>query len=76
MKGNDDVVDEDLHKGTAKSMEGCLADECYEKATKESLCCKILIQVLPSLYISINLKLEFSNVGDMLAGPITTNCKL
>ena len=39
MKGNDDVVDEDLYKGTAKSMEGCLADECYDKATKE--CCKI-----------------------------------
>ena len=50
MKGNDDVVDEDLYKGTAKSMEGCLADKCYDK---------MLIQVLSSLYISTNLKLEF-----------------
>ena len=30
MCGNDDIVEEDLYQGTAKSMEGVLLDECYE----------------------------------------------
>ena len=81
MKGNDDVVDEDLYKGTAKSIGGCLADECYDKATKEGCKIEVVWQDADSssaqpVYISTNLKLEFSNVGDMLAGLITTNLKL
>ena len=35
MKGGDDVVEEDLYEGTAKSMEGRLAEECYRKAKDE-----------------------------------------
>ena len=34
MRGKDDVVEE-LYEGTAKSMEGVLADECYEQAKNE-----------------------------------------
>ena len=29
MRGKDNVVKEELYEGTAKSMEGVLADECY-----------------------------------------------
>ena len=35
MKGGDDVVEEELYEGTAKSMEGRLAEECYKKAKDE-----------------------------------------
>ena len=35
MKGGDDIIEEDLYKGTAKSMEGVLADQCYEQAKAE-----------------------------------------
>ena len=35
MHGNDDVVDEDLCEGTAKSMEGVLSDKCYGQAKVE-----------------------------------------
>ena len=35
MKGSDDVVEEDLYDGTAKSMEGVLAGECYGQAKEE-----------------------------------------
>lgn len=39
MKGSDDVVEEDLYEGTAKSMEGVLAGECYGQAKEEG--CKV-----------------------------------
>ena len=39
MQGKDDVVEEELYEGTAKSMEGVLADECYEQAKNEG--CKV-----------------------------------
>ena len=39
MQGKDDVVEEELYEGTAKSMEGVLAEECYEQAKNER--CKI-----------------------------------
>ena len=35
MRRKDDVVEEELYEGTAKSMEGVLADECYEQAKNE-----------------------------------------
>ena len=38
MHGNDDIVEEDLYQGTAKSMEGVLSDECYEQAKVEGCC--------------------------------------
>lgn len=41
MCGKDDVVEEELFKGTAKSMEGLLADECYEQAKNEG--CKVQV---------------------------------
>jgi hypothetical protein len=39
MRGNDNVVDDDLFEGTSKSMVGVLADECYEEAKNEG--CKV-----------------------------------
>lgn len=39
MCGKDDVVDEELYEGTAKSMEGFLAGECYKEAREEG--CKV-----------------------------------
>ena len=39
VRGKDDVVEEELYEGTAKSMEGVLADECYEQAKNER--CKV-----------------------------------
>ena len=39
MRGDDDIVDEELYEGTAKSMEGVLADECYRQAKRKG--CKI-----------------------------------
>ena len=39
MSGKDDVVDEELFEGTAKSMEGFLAGECYKEAREEA--CKV-----------------------------------
>ena len=35
MKGSDDVVEEEVYGGTAQSMEGRLAEECYGKAREE-----------------------------------------
>ena len=35
IRGKDDVIDEELYAGTAKSMEGVLAGECYKQAKKE-----------------------------------------
>lgn len=35
MRGKDDVVEEDLYQGTAKSMQGVLEEECYEQAKNE-----------------------------------------
>ena len=35
MRGKDDVIDEELYAGTAKSMEGVLAGECYKQAKEE-----------------------------------------
>lgn len=35
MHGKDDVVDEELFEGTAKSMEGFFAGECYKEAREE-----------------------------------------
>ena len=39
MRGKDDVVEDDLFEGTAKSMEGILAEECYKQARDEG--CKV-----------------------------------
>jgi len=39
MRGNDDVVEDELFEGTAKSMEGILAEECYKEARGEG--CKV-----------------------------------
>lgn len=39
MRGRDDVVDGELYEGTAKSMEGVLANECYKEAKEEG--CKV-----------------------------------
>ena len=39
MWGKDDVVEEELYEGTAKSMEGVLASECYEQVKSEG--CKV-----------------------------------
>ena len=33
--GGDDIIDHELYAGTAKSMEGVLADECYQQAKDE-----------------------------------------
>lgn len=38
MRGNDDIVEEELYEGTAKSMEGVLAGECYKQAKDEGCC--------------------------------------
>lgn len=35
MRSKDDVVDCELYEGTAKSMEGFLAEECYKQAKEE-----------------------------------------
>ena len=35
MRGNDDVIVDELYEGTAKSMEGFLAEECYKEAKEE-----------------------------------------
>ena len=35
MRGKDGIVEDDLYEGTAKSMEGMLADECYKQAKDE-----------------------------------------
>ena len=34
-RGKNDVVEEELNEGTAKSMRGVLLDECYEQAKNE-----------------------------------------
>ena len=34
-KGSDDIVEEEVYGGMAKSMEGRVAEECYGKATEE-----------------------------------------
>lgn len=39
MSGKDDVVEDELFEGTAKSMEGILAEECYKQAKEED--CKV-----------------------------------
>ena len=39
MWGNDDIIKEELHGGTTKSMEGVLADQCYQQAKLEG--CKV-----------------------------------
>ena len=39
MRGKDDVVEDELFEGTAKSMEGILAEECYKEARDEG--CKV-----------------------------------
>lgn len=39
MRWKDDVVEEELYEGTAKPMEGVLAEECYEQAKNEG--CKV-----------------------------------
>ena len=39
MRGRDDVIEDELFEGTAKSMEGVLASECYEQAKSEG--CKV-----------------------------------
>lgn len=39
MQGKDTVVNEELFEGTAKSMEGILAEECYKQAADEG--CKV-----------------------------------
>ena len=39
MRGKDDVVEDELYEGTAKSMEGILAEECYKQAKDEG--CKV-----------------------------------
>ena len=44
MRGNDDVVDDDLYEGTAKSMEGVLSDECYEQAKVEGCSVEVVWQ--------------------------------
>ena len=44
MHGNDDVVDEDLYEGTAKSMEGVLWDECYGQAKVEGCSVEVMWQ--------------------------------
>ena len=35
MRGNDDIVEEELFEGTSKSMEGILSGECYGQAKAE-----------------------------------------
>lgn len=39
MREKDTVVNEELFEGTAKSMKGILADECYKQAVGEG--CKV-----------------------------------
>ena len=39
MRGKDDVVEDVLFEGTAKSMEGILVEECYKQAKEEK--CKV-----------------------------------
>lgn len=39
MRGKDTVVNKELFEGTAKSMEGILAEECYKQAADEG--CKV-----------------------------------
>ena len=39
MRGRDDVVEDEVFEGTAKSMEGVLAEECYKEARDEG--CKV-----------------------------------
>ena len=41
VRGKDDVIEDDLYEGTAKSMEGMLADECYKQAKDEG--CDIVV---------------------------------
>lgn len=38
MWGNDNIIEEELYAGTAKSMEGVLAGECYQQAKDEGCC--------------------------------------
>ena len=76
MRGKDDVVDEDLYEGTAKSMEGVLSDECYGQAKVEGallrLCGRTEIPVQQSLLLSTILMERCTNVGGMLEGPMPT----
>lgn len=44
MRGNDDVVDDDLYEGTAKSMERVLSDECYGQAKVEGCSVEVVWQ--------------------------------
>lgn len=44
MRGNDNVVEEDLYQGTAKSMEGVLSDECYKQAKVEGCSVEVVWQ--------------------------------
>lgn len=44
MRGNDDIVEEELYEGTSKSMEGVLSDECYEQAKTEGCCVEVVWQ--------------------------------
>lgn len=44
MRGNDNIVEEDLFEGTSKSMEGVLSDECYEQAQIEGCSVEVVWQ--------------------------------
>ena len=51
-EGGDDVIEDKLYAGTAKSMEGVLADECYQHAKDEGCvstqCGKMVIPSPPN----------------------------
>lgn len=44
MRGNDNVVEDDLYLGTSKSMEGVLSDECYKQAKDEGCLVEVVWQ--------------------------------
>ena len=48
MRGKDNVAEEELYEGTAKSMEGTLADECYGQAKNEGCKVKVVWQDHPT----------------------------
>lgn len=44
MRGNDDIVEEELYEGILKLMEGVLLDECYEQVKIEGCCVEVVWQ--------------------------------
>ncbi len=72
MRGRDDIIDDELFAGTSKSMEGCLAEECYKEAKGEECNVEVVWQDGDSSGIQ---KVKFTSVVGMWVELITISSK-